>query len=1169
MKSRRRIFALLISLVMIVSVVANQHMVVVNAEAAGIDTLIGTEAVQDISAGGTFTGEISTEEYSYVTSYFDDKAEGKGKLMKLTVAPNSALKVKIGEEVSAYKYEGDSLYYIGDIISGSEDEVVNYDNAKTITYYYWLYGATENKYSIEVAEYDDISTLLDTEIKDITEYTTYSGNLSTEKYVYTGQAIQLREGALVKLTLDTEEMIKLTTSDSCAGFVYMNVDGNLKWCKKNFSGECVLANSEEVKTTYYIWLVNFDGDTYEITTSEVTPTLANVVDKAAKLDSGDVTLTNNSDCLTSFWNLSRYFDESSNEGYYVAENFSGYLFYYDIPAMTQTTIKYPADSTIADNIYTYIYDNIEATNFYDILKGAGDSHLVTNATDTTKRVYIFVNEWQMSSNSIDINITDTSIAAEEGKVVFYGYNESWNQNLENFLEENPAYKDKIQFVQLSSSGEWYVDMVEEALAQNNKGTSIIGLDLDYLSDAMERGLLDPVEDIGFDMDSYDNAYDYTIELAETEEGTLGVSYSVSPGGFAYNTAIASEVLGTSNPDEISAMLDTPVEFLQVAEKMKDKGYYMTSGIDILSTYMADRTFNSAETIAFREAIIENGYDTGNAVWSENWTKDMTSGKVFGFFGTNWFMQYVFQYSDDITMDLCTGPLNYPWGGEYFGISTDGSNPEGDEAAKAFLEYFCCNEEVMYELAVERKDIVPNNKNVVAKIIEEGVCNDSKLSRHPFIVWNESAGKVMLGDWESKCVDGKYIICVDENNQIDLAKDGRLALAGFKYNNFSKVTSNGTISKDGVLTVNNLDEVVKYEYVETGDLSGVSVTCYLQFIACDVEEEALNTVTKLVSEGTPVKNANGETVTGWVQVTNGKITGQIDEVSVETNDSSTSINITENRDATGQIVEDASLNVSQNTISEDTLNQSIDVAVNKTKEYAENESTVKITEINAEFNDDTLNTELSKDFFDKLGNNGVSLSITKKVNGEFEYMWYFHQDSINSMDKKELKDVNTKLTIHKGDTYKDNKDIDKITKDDSVNCVLEFSHEGKLPGETTITANLGDKYKDGEKVYYYHYDPITNKLAYVGETEVEGGCAPVKLKHCSDYVITNKLVDNVTMNNTEEKVDETITTSVTDTTNSNNDAGPSTGDRVPIVELIIIMFVAMIGCATLIIKKKTI
>ena len=82
--------------------------------------------------------------------------------------------------------------------------------------------------------------------------------------------------------------------------------------------------------------------------------------------------------------------------------------------------------------------------------------------------------------------------------------------------------------------------------------------------------------------------------------------------------------------------------------------------------------------------------------------------------------------------------------------------------------------------------------------------------------------------------------------------------------------------------------------------------------------------------------------------------------------------------------------------------------------------------------------------------------------------------------------------------------DKITADNFV-LKVEFSHDGKLPAEATITIPVPVAYAN--KTLYYYEILADGTLKYVCDAPVDAnGNAKVTQDHCSDYVLlTEKVV----------------------------------------------------------------
>lgn len=65
------------------------------------------------------------------------------------------------------------------------------------------------------------------------------------------------------------------------------------------------------------------------------------------------------------------------------------------------------------------------------------------------------------------------------------------------------------------------------------------------------------------------------DMGKDKDGNVrALSWQTTPGGVYYKRSIAKKVLGTDDPKEIGAMMNSMDGVFEVAEKMKGKGYKM-------------------------------------------------------------------------------------------------------------------------------------------------------------------------------------------------------------------------------------------------------------------------------------------------------------------------------------------------------------------------------------------------------------------------------------------------------------------------------------------------------------------------------------------------------------------------------------------------------------------
>jgi hypothetical protein len=276
-----------------------------------------------------------------------------------------------------------------------------------------------------------------------------------------------------------------------------------------------------------------------------------------------------------------------------------------------------------------------------------------------------------------------------------------------------------------------------------------------------------------------------------------MSAEACPGVFEYDVEIAEKVLGFSDPDKVQECISTPEKFLETAEKMKQAGYYMTTGISSITSfgYYDDEAWEN-----LREELTDNEYDTGHDAWvDDEWYSDMSSGTTFGWFTAPWFTVDGFT---ERSRNICEGPLRFYYSGYYFLATNAGKN---DDIAKAVIETLCCDEDYMYS---DLSDIqFPNNKALIEKIIQSdgGDYESAHIVSNPYPTWYSVANKLGAGTTET-VVSGD-VTGDDDVNISDLMfilnhVSGKSTLSGDAFDA-------GDVNGDGVIDLQDLMKILNF------------------------------------------------------------------------------------------------------------------------------------------------------------------------------------------------------------------------------------------------------------------------------------------------------------------------------------------------------------------------
>ena len=245
------------------------------------------------------------------------------------------------------------------------------------------------------------------------------------------------------------------------------------------------------------------------------------------------------------------------------------------------------------------------------------------------------------------------------------------------------------------------------------------------------GVCVPLEDIGITADDIKDQYKNTQETVTVDGKVCGVATGISPGLFAYRRSIAKDVLGTDDPDQVQAALSDWTKFDEVAQKAKDKGYYMLSGFAdayrVFSNNMAGPWVSDNKTVKIDPAIMEwiemtkkyteSGFNHKTInVFTEDWMKDQgADGKVFGFFYSTWGINFtlVGNAGEEGFGDwaVCKGPKPFYWGASWLVAAKNTDNPEH---IKEIFKLLSCDVETMKKIAKDTSTFV-NNEPVMNEI----------------------------------------------------------------------------------------------------------------------------------------------------------------------------------------------------------------------------------------------------------------------------------------------------------------------------------------------------------------------------------------------------------------------------------------------------------------------
>lgn len=354
-------------------------------------------------------------------------------------------------------------------------------------------------------------------------------------------------------------------------------------------------------------------------------------------------------------------------------------------------------------------------------------------------------------NAAGASEKSASAPAAEGKVFNIAvWNEEFQSRFKDYFEKAGLIPEgvKVNWFVTPNLYSAYQNKLDEMLLKQNKVSQDEKIDMfmveaDYALKYVDTPYtLDVKKVIGLTDEDLSKQYKYTKDIMTDSKGVLkGVSWQACPGGFIYRRSIAKAVLGTDDPAEVQKALKDWNSFNSVAVKAKAKGYFMLSGYDDAFRVFADNIktpfvkdnkinidVNMKNWIWQTKTFTENGYNNKANLWStESFKGAAKDGKVFGYFGPAWFIDFCLAPAtlDDQTAEkklgngsygdwaFCKGPQGFSWGGTWICAAAGSDNIK---LIHDVMYTLTCNKDVMIKIAEEMGDFTNNEDamEVVAK-----------------------------------------------------------------------------------------------------------------------------------------------------------------------------------------------------------------------------------------------------------------------------------------------------------------------------------------------------------------------------------------------------------------------------------------------------------------------
>ena len=370
--------------------------------------------------------------------------------------------------------------------------------------------------------------------------------------------------------------------------------------------------------------------------------------------------------------------------------------------------------------------------------------------------------------------TEEVAASEEGKVLnIYCWNEEFKSRL---TDHYPGYEEvdgthgKIGDVDVV----WNITPSDDNAYQNNLDATLLKqadaaaddkidlflVEADYALKYVDTDYTMPVADLGITDADTAEQYQYTKDIVTDSNGVLkGVSWQGCPGILFYNRDIASEVLGTEDPDEVQEFVKDWAAFNETAAKVKAAGYQaMSSANDSFRVYSNNVTSpwvvdgkinldaNIENWVKDSKVLVDAGEAGTHDLWSDDWNKGFYGG-VFAYFGPAWLINFCMGAGEEGSVATegrwggCVGPQSFFWGGTWIcgAAGTDNASLVAD-----IMKKLTCDADIMKEI-VEKDDDFANNKTAMSEMAASDYKSDILGGQNPLPMYMDGADKIDLSN----------------------------------------------------------------------------------------------------------------------------------------------------------------------------------------------------------------------------------------------------------------------------------------------------------------------------------------------------------------------------------------------------------------------------------------
>jgi len=171
--------------------------------------------------------------------------------------------------------------------------------------------------------------------------------------------------------------------------------------------------------------------------------------------------------------------------------------------------------------------------------------------------------------------------------------------------------------------------------------------------------------------------------------------------------------------------------------------------------------------------------------------------------------------------------------------------------------------------------------------------------------------------------------------------------------------------------------------------------------------------------------------------------------------------------------------------------------------------VKTIEL-SQFQDNTVAYQNQKTKIEKTETKDYYYYSIEDYERNLSYSWQFEKEKNQNISVEDSLYITEDLRLSiDSKTSGADKIEDKV---DQKKLIISFDYHGALPLKTTVKINVANRFKNGESLYLYYYNPENDNIEYITHNVVvKDGFVEFQIEHCSDYFLTAAVVNDAVNN----------------------------------------------------------